>query len=219
MEQISLSNYLSSSENQKELIIRLVELDRFIKYLHENRKMYIFSFDPDRITLYNRELSVQSFHDKLNYLNAYYNRTGQYTSGGVKDDIDAITDDIEEICAVGICAFNKIRITATKDMRQQFKANLVMYNSGNVIPEDIYDYYADVFINGNVDYLSNFLQKRQAEKAGKENNNKKARTYTYSTAIGRAFSDKEEAAFVSVLIIPSIMVLIYLVIIVVAMLV
>ena len=218
MKETSLSDYLLSSENQQELIKRLVEIDMFLKYLHHNKKMYIFSFDPDSITLYDNKLTMQSFHDKINYLNEYYKGTEYYDQDGIKNDIVAMTDDIEELSAAGICAFNRIKIATSKPMRDYIKTNLALFNANNQIPSEIYDYYADIFENENLEYLADYLQKVMEEK-GNDKNNKKGRIYSYSTAIGRALSENKEenAAFVSVLIIPGIMVLIYLVIIVIAM--
>ena len=220
MLETSLSDYLLSSENKQELINRLIQVDLFLKYLHHNKKMYIFSFDPDSITLYNGQLTMQSFHDKVNYLNEYYKGTEYYDqNGGFKNDINAIADDIEELSAAGVCAFNKMKIATSKQMRAYLKENLTLFNANGQIPSEVYEYYEDIFVNGNIEYLSDFLQKVMQEKAGNDKNNKKGRIYSYSTAAGRALSEKNEenAAFISVLIIPSIMVLIYLVIIVIAM--
>jgi hypothetical protein len=67
------------------------------------------------------------------------------------------------------------------------------------------EYYIDVFARGKVDYLNNFLLSYGGNKQDK------SRVYTKSTAVGRAFSEKEDA-YAKILLLPAILVLVGLIV-------
>ena len=85
--------------------------------------------------------------------------------------------------------------------------NLEKFNQLGIIPEEIYEYYEEVFRRLNVCYMNDYLVKKQQANS---NQNTNVRRKTLSTAIGRAFVN-EETAYVNILFIPSILTLIYLI--------
>ena len=66
----------------------------------------------------------------------------------------------------------------------------------------------NIFINLNIDYMNDFINNKKS--AGKGNKNVIAYTKIKSTPAGRAIADKQ-AAYANVLLIPSMIVLIYLI--------
>ena len=127
--------------------------------------------------------------------------------------------NILELCVIGICAYNNqnIMYAGSRDFFRNLLDNLELYLNNESINEriddDIKEYYRTTlnnFVNGKeLDGMNSYLVNKNA--AGKGNSN--VRVYTKSTPIGRALADKE-AAFANVLIIPSILVLIYLVLVI-----
>lgn len=201
MSELTLKDYLLDcpTEDLKE---RLIKLDASIMALHNNG-LYIVNFDANHIKLYNDELSLASFNDKIDYLDSGINPNGD-------------KHDILEMCAIGICAYNKFTIFYTNDEFLKYLAsNFDAFCNNGKIPKEMLEYYESVLINGNIDYLNNYLYKKQNENA---NNNQvlgNSNRLSKSTAIGRAFDNSREAAYVSVLILPALIVLIYFVIIII----
>ena len=112
---------------------------------------------------------------------------------------------IINLCVYGICRYNKLNVPYySKEFINYVIDNLEMFLEHGSIPSFMQEYYIDVLNRGNVDYLNNFIAKRNIEENGQE----KGRRITKSTAAGRAFSDSE-AAFASVLILPAMLALIY----------
>ena len=82
--------------------------------------------------------------------------------------------------------------------------------NGNV-PQQMQEYYIDVFARGNIDYLNNFLMHYSKDDNGRANN--VAKVYTKSTAIGTAFSERQnEAAYTKILLLPAILLLVSLIV-------
>lgn len=202
--EISLREYLSC-DNQEELTEKLMKLDSSIMSLHQNG-FYIVNFDPNNIKLYNGELTLQSFQNKVDYINSGINANGDKR-------------DILELCAIGICAYNGFKtFYANKEFIAYLMDHLVIFKENGRIPAEMYDYYRSVLVDGNIDYLNNYMFKKDNNIS--ENNSQvssNAYRLSKSTAIGRSFVDKE-AAYVNVLLLPAIMVLIYCLVLVFAML-
>lgn len=197
MGEITLKEYLLDCSSE-DLCERLMKLDASIMALHQNG-FFVVNFDPNHIKLYNGELSLFSFNGKIDRIDSGYNDNGT-------------KQDILEMCAIGICSFNKFSEFYTS---KEFITNLIVEfdrycNNGN-IQENMVEYYQDVLINGNIDYLNNFMLKKANQSSSNTQSRGNNYQKTYSTAIGKAFSDKE-AAYVNVLIIPALIVLIYFVI-------
>lgn len=190
---MNLKDYLNCSDKE-ELTEHLKKLDLSIMALHQNG-FYIVSFDPNNIMLYNGELTLASFKDKIDYLNSGLNNNGD-------------KKDILMMCAIGICAYNGFsNFYINNEFIIYLMNNLELFRENGQIPDEIYEYYCDVLLNGNIDYLNNFLN-RKADLEASCNSNSNTYRLSKSTAIGRAFSDRENA-YVNVLIFPAIFALIY----------
>ena len=186
-----LIDYFKGKSNEV-ITDRLIFLDKSIMDLHNNGLFVVG--DLSDISVINDEIMMASFKNKVDYINSGYN------DGGVKKDI-------VELCAIGICAYNHFDILYTnKDFLSYLIDNLDMFLVNKNIPKFMKEYYIDVLLRGNVDYLNNFLLKYEGNSKG----NTKSRIYTKSTAVGRALKNDDEA-FANVMIIPSIMVLIFIV--------
>ena len=114
--------------------------------------------------------------------------------------------DIINLCIMGICAYNKLTTYYTsREFINYVIENIEMFLEHGSIPNFMQDYYIDVFNRGNIDYLNKYLLKHGYENEGP---GKGKGALTKSTAVGRALSEKE-GAFVSVLILPAMLALIY----------
>ena len=85
------------------------------------------------------------------------------------------------------------------------RENIEYFNNGK-IPDDIYEYYQDVFLNSHVDYLNNFLNLEK----GNSNQNSLSRRKSLATNIGRAYVNNDDA-YVKVLFIPTLMAFTYII--------
>ena len=176
-----------------ELTERLKYLDKAMMELHQNG--FFVVGDLADIEIINNEISMESFKNKVDYLNSGYNVHGD-------------RQNILELCSIGICAYNKLSVLHTsKEFIEYVIENVEMFLEHGNIPDVMQEYYIDVFNRGNVDYLNSYLIKHPQEKSGNSRNNSRG-VYTKSTAVGRALSEKENA-FASVLIIPAMLTLIY----------
>ena len=127
---MTLKEYLTC-DNQDELTRRLMKLDASIMALHKNG-FYVVNFDVNNIQLYNEELTLSSFNNKIDYLNSRINPNGD-------------KKDIVELCAVGICAYNGFNTFYTnKEFLAYLFENLPIFKDNGRIPTDIYEYYKSV---------------------------------------------------------------------------
>ncbi len=189
---MKLRDYLLNV-SMDELTERLKYLDKALMDLHSNG--YFVVGDLADIEIINNEVTLESFKNKIDYLNSGYNVHGD-------------RQDILELCSIGICAYNKLSVLHTsKDFIEYVVDNVEMFLEHGNIPSMMQEYYIDVFNRGNVDYLNNYLAKLDLTNDG--NSRSSSRAYTKSTAVGRALSEKE-SAFASVLIIPAMLTLVYL---------
>lgn len=188
-----LKEFLSNNTNE-ELTEKLIMLDKSIMELHQNG-FFVVS-DMSDVEVINNEITLASFKNKVDYLKSGYNVHGD-------------KQDILEICAIGICAYNKFeRFFTNKEFISYLIDNLEMFFENGAIPQVMQEYYVDVFARGNVDYLNDFLLKNEEKDGTKKNN---TRVYTKSTAVGRAFAEKENA-YAQVLLLPAILVLVLLIV-------
>lgn len=186
-----LRDYLKNLDSD-ELTNRLIKLDASIMALH-HKGFYIVSMDANNIKLYDNEITLESFNDKLDYLDSGINTNGDL-------------HDILELCAIGICAYNNFDnlyinqefIAYLTDNLDDFKKN---------IPSNMYDYYYNVLVMGNIDYLNNYLFRKEYNL--KENDERikiNALDVIKSTNIG---TPKEEAGYAMVLSLPLLFALAY----------
>ncbi len=184
-----LRDYLMNVSTD-ELTKRLIYLDR--KIMELNKKGYYFVGDLADIEIINNEITLESFKNKYDYLKSGYNINGDY-------------NNIIQLCAIGICAYNKLSVLHTsKEFINYVIENVEMFLEHGNIPSYMQEYYIDVFNRGKIDYLNNFLSKNDLSDGEK----KESRSYTKSTQVGRAFSEKDNA-FVNVLLLPAMLALIY----------
>ncbi len=195
---MKLRDYLVNISSE-ELTNRLIYLDRKLMELKQNGKYYVG--DLANIEIINNEVILDSFNDKYDYLDSGYNINGDY-------------NNIMQLCAIGICAYNKLSVLHTsKEFTKYVIDNVEMFLEHGNMPNYMQEYYIDVFNRGNIDYLNNFLAKNGQIEV-KEGHGKGGMSYTKHTDIGRAMSEKE-SAFVSVLILPAMLTLIYISIVVI----
>ena len=189
---MKLRDYLINVSNE-DLTKRLIYLDRKIMELNNEGKYYVG--DLADIEVINGEITLESFKNKYDYLQSGYNINGDY-------------NNIIQLCAIGICAYNKLSVLHTsKEFINYVIENVEMFLEHGSIPKIMQEYYINVFNRGKVDYLNNFLNEQNNELENNGRGNRKG-AYTKSTAVGRAMSEKE-SAFVSVLILPAMLALIY----------
>lgn len=171
----------------------LIQLDSWLEYLHNNN-FYIYDFNPKKIVLENGKLTFNSFRLVLGNLSACQN---------------AKEINIFQNSKIGLFAYNHMPVDG--NMNQEhfnfLQDNLEKFNQLGIIPEEIYEYYEEVFRRLKVCYMNDYLVKKQQANS---NQNTNVRRKTLSTAIGRAFVN-EETAYVNILFIPSILTLIYLI--------
>ena len=191
---MKLRDYLMNI-SKEELTERLKYLDKTISELHNNG--YYVVGDLADIEIINNEVTLESFKDKIDYLNSGINENGR-------------NKDILELCSIGICAYNKLSVLHTsREFIEYVIENVEMFLEHGDMPGIIQEYYIDVFNRGNVDYLNVFLEKN-VEKEGNSRDNSRG-AYTKSTAVGRALTEKDNSAFASVLLLPALLALIYIV--------
>ena len=200
---MKIKDFLSNISNNT-LTERLQLLDQSIKELHENN-FYVVS-DMADIDIYDNQITLASFKNKVDYIKQDFNNKEKYDGFNPHGD----KQDILEMCAIGICAYNHFETFYTsKDFINYLIDNLDMYLENGNIPSIMKEYYINVFLRGKVDYLSNFLNKY--ESSGNNKGNRKV--LTKKTAIGEAFMEKD--AYARILLLPAVLVLVILIFIVV----
>ncbi len=193
MQEISLKDYLTDC-SKDELKEHLMKLDASIMALHQNG-FYVVGMDANNIKLYDGELNLSSFNNKIDYINSGINSNGD-------------KKDILEMCAVGICAYNGFNsFYINSEFLAYLISNFDTFSSNNNIPDDMLEYYQDVLVNGNIDYLNNFMYKKSNNNANNNQVSKNSNQLTKATAIGKAFYERE-AAYVGVMLIPMIILLV-----------
>ena len=182
---------LRMSEEYDELTKVLINLDSCLEYLH-NHGYCIYDFNPKKIILENGKLTLNSFKSVINDIGVYQN----------SKEIN-----IFQNCKIGLTSYNNMPIDGNmnQDHYNFIRENLHKFN--NNIPEEIFEYYEEVFLNSNLDYLNNYLVKKRQEAVSNQNTN--VRRKTLATDIGRAFVN-DESAYVKVLFIPTLITFAYL---------
>ena len=182
---------LRMSEEYDELTKVLINLDSCLEYLH-NHGYCIYDFNPKKIILENGKLTLNSFKSVINDIGVYQN----------SKEIN-----IFQNCKIGLTSYNNMPIDANmnQDHYNFIRENINKLN--NNVPEEIFEYYEEVFLNSNLDYLNNYLVKKRQEAVSNQNTN--VRRKTLATDIGRSFVS-DESAYVKVLFIPTLITFTYL---------
>ena len=190
---MTVKDYLSHVPND-EIMNRLRILDQSIYELHQNGYFVVCNISD--IDIINNEVLLASFKDKVDYLNSGYNSNGD-------------KQDILELCSIGVCAFNHFdKYYSSREFISYLIDNLEKFINNGKVPKIMQEYYLDVFGRGNISYLNDFIEKNKDLSGGEGRN--KGVVKTKSTAVGRAFATKDEG-YVKVLLLPSIIVLVYLI--------
>lgn len=186
-----LLEMLKMSEEYDELTKVLINLDSYLEYLH-NHGYCIYDFNPKKIILENGKLTLNSFKSVINDIGVYQN----------SKEIN-----IFQNCKIGLTSYNNMPIDANmnQDHYNFIRENINKLN--NNVPEEIFEYYEEVFLNSNLDYLNNYLVKKRQEVVSNQNTN--VRRKTLATDIGRAFVN-DDNAYVKVLFIPTLITFTYL---------
>lgn len=181
-------------EDKDKLTNILIQLDSCLKYLH-NHGFCVYDFDPKKIILENNKLTFNSF---------------RYVINNIIDHDSASKINIFQNCKIGLFAYNNV--VSDGNMNQEhfsfLQENLEKFNQNGLIPDSIYEYYEEIFKRLNVTYMNDYLIKKQTELNGNSNTN--VRRKSLATDIGRAFVN-EDAAYVNVLLLPTLLTLIYLI--------
>ena len=181
--------------NYEEITNLLISFDHMLELLHNNG-LCIYDFNPQKIILYDNKFTYQSFNKVINDI-------------GISDNMKSL--NIYQLSKIGLMAYNN-QIVDGRMNQEHFdfiRDNLSNFNTNGNIPEEIYEYYEEIFINGSISYINDYLVKRQQEQNGQENSITMRKSL--STAVGRAYAKEDDNAFVNILFIPSIIALVYLI--------
>ncbi len=186
---------LDNLDNYEELTELLVGFDRMLEYLH-NKGLCIYDFNPKKINLYNGKFTPESFNNVVDRLDVFPNMK---------------KINLYQAAKIGLMAFNKQVVDGK--MNQEFydfiRDNLDQFNFNGNIPEEIMEYYGELFQRLNIIYLNKFLLKKKQDSSNKVT---KVMRKNLSTAVGEAYIEEiDSKAYVNILFIPSILVLFYLI--------
>ena len=204
---MTIQEYLSHVPND-EITNRLRYIDQSLMELHQHG--YYVVCNIAEIEIIDNKVTLASFKDKVDYLDSGINPNGD-------------KQDIIELCSIGICAYNHFdKFYSSPKFIENLIDNLDLYIDNGKVPKQMRGYYEDVFIRGNIIYLNIYLLSTDIDYNAKQipesNGMERGKVKVYSTDVGRALSNRENdqnAAFANVLLIPSVIVLIYLLFIVI----
>ncbi len=181
--------------NVDEITNLLIGLDHMLEMIHNNG-LCIYDFNPKKIILYNDKFTNQSFNGLINDI-------------GIAENMKTL--NIYQLAKIGLMAYNNQVVDGR--MNQEFfefiRDHLNDFNQNGNIPEEIYEYYEEIFKRLNISYMNNYLIKKMQEQSGNENSITMRKSL--STAVGRAYAKEDSDAFVNILFIPSIIALVYLI--------
>ena len=182
-------------DDKDELTQVLLEFDHMLELLHNNG-FCIFDFDPKKIILDNGKLTFNSFRDVINDIGNYRN---------IKEI------NIYQLSKIGLMSYNNIIVDGRMNQEHFdfIKDKLEEFNSNGLIPEDIYEYYEEIFRRLNICYMNDYLMKKQEERSSNQNTNVMRKSL--ATDIGRAYAKEDSNAFVNIMFLPSILALGYLI--------
>ena len=194
-----LSDLLEQCKENPEMLTDVLKLlDMTVKYIH-SKGFFIIDFNPKKIILVNNTPNLNNFKGIISPIDY--------------DPTRNININIYQMAKIGLMAFNNMTVDGKMNQEHYnfIVYNIKNFNQNSQIPEEFYEYYEDLFINGNINYLNDYLESKKQE-AGRETNLRK----TLATEAGRALSGfqverQDNNAFVNILFIPSILALLYLI--------
>ena len=183
-------------DNFSEIEKLLISFDYMLENLHNNG-FCIYDFNLKKINLVNDKLLFESFKNVINDI-------------GIAPNMKEL--NIFQLAKIGLMAYNGQVVDGS--MNQEYfnfiQDNFTSFNTNGHIPEDIFEYYGELFQRLNVIYLNDYIIKKQEQISGNQNSNVIKKSL--STEIGRAYvGDEKNNAYVNVLFIPSIITLAYLI--------
>ena len=193
-----LEEYL---DNPEMLVNVLTLLDATIKYIH-NKGYYLIDFNPSKIILVTKTPNLSNYQGLIAPIDY--------------DPKSNININIYQMAKIGLMAFN--HVITNGNMNQEhynfILENINKFNQNGNIPNDFYEYYEDLFLNGNINYLNDYLENKKKDE-GRNNSIRKSLV----TEAGRALSTNnlqlnqanDNNAFVNILFIASILAFIYLI--------
>jgi len=122
--------------------------------------------------------------------------------------------DIVELCAIGICAYNRMgenegypKYFTSADFIHGLSENIEPFLAREDIPEDVKNYYRTIFTLLDIKYMNNYLEEVKKNDGGKGS----SKQLIYSTPEGRAFVNNNEgnSAFAFIIAIPITLVVSY----------
>ncbi len=202
---MNFGDYLFEDDDEISLQDKILLMDRALMEVH-SRGMYVSSSLLDAY-IYDNKIDPSTVElDKFD---------------AEKNDKDQ-AQDIMELAAIGICAYNRFgeyegfpKYFTSPDFISSLMDNVEMYLQREDIPEKVKNYYRNVFTLLDIKYMTNYLDEQQ-KNGGKGN----ARVLQYSTPEGRAFANSnEQSAFASIITIPAVLAIVYIISLVVIILV
>ena len=211
MMNVTIKDYLLSQlsitdeelEDEKTFKVDLITqflqyIDYWLQYVHSHKCFIVGAIADAKI----EKGMIKA--DKYDYINSGFNDHG-------------MEDDIKELCFLGICVYNGIKsnkFIITPLLINDMMTNLDNYLNTGRVPKIMQDYYKEVLINGNVSYLNEFLEKRNAEGNSQRRGKSYVKTNLPPGMRDISNEDNQYAAYTRVLLIPAMIVLVYLIIIV-----
>lgn len=185
-----LIDYLES-DTKDELTEKLMKLDASIMSLH-NQGYYALDLLSVDI---KEELTLDSFKNKLDLINSGYNE---------KDVITNLVD----LAIIGLCLYNNITVSLNKEFKKYVIKNIDLFK--NNVPEDIFNYYKELLLTYNIEYLNMYLFKLTCNNDNLILCNKQ--DILDNNKITRDFKLLQSNAFINILIYPALIAMIYCVI-------
>ena len=194
---VTLSELIERYDDDPDMIYNVLKLlDINVKYIH-SQGYYIRDFNPNKIILSTTIPNLNNFQ------------------GIISKSLDnkEYNVNIYQMVKIGLLAYNNMKLDGNMNQEHYnfIVENLDKFNPNKIIPEELYQYYEDVFLNNKVNYLTNYLEEKNQIARGQSNAIRK----TLATDVGRAFAglnqNNDNSAFVNIMFIPSIIALLYLV--------
>ena len=151
---MTVREYLKDS-SPEELTYKLRYIDWILRKLH--RKGYYITMNLGDAEIIDGELSEKSFHNKLDYLDSGIDPRGK-------------NRDLIQLCVLGLCAYNGVTVMNITD---EFLRGIIYYLDKYLacenMPEEMREYYKDVFKRNNLDSVNSFIKKyyNNKEESGK----------------------------------------------------
>ena len=164
---------------------RLKYLDKAIYELHttpcEKGSGRYAVGDLSEIEIIDGDITIDSFHDKYDYIGSGFND-------------DARTNNIIQLCCIGICAYCRLReLHTSPEFINSVKDNLEMYLERANMPREMQQYYISVFNNeGTIKYLNDYLADRILENESEASRSSSRGAYTKTTAVGAMLAEKPD---------------------------